>query len=85
LAPLENVFKHSRAVSELEIDFQLRIANHTLKLYCKNNFKPTETQAGGLGLTNLRKRLKWLYPNKHQLNMEIGGNYFIIEMEINLN
>jgi two-component system, LytTR family, sensor kinase len=85
LAPLENVFKHSRSVDTLEIDFRLNIRENTLILYCKNNFKtPAEKQSGGLGLNHLGKRLEWLYPNKHQLNTTIDGNYFIIELEINI-
>lgn len=86
LAPLENVFKHSRSANELEIDFKLTIVQNAFHLYCKNNFKPSaEIQAGGLGLTNLTKRLEWLYPNRHNLKTEIDRNYFIIDLTINLN
>jgi two-component system LytT family sensor kinase len=88
LAPLENVFKHSRSVNELEIDFRLTIKQNMFLLYCKNNFKPlaphSEKQTGGLGLSNLTKRLEWLYPGKHTLKTEIAGNYFIIDLAIEL-
>jgi hypothetical protein len=88
LAPLENVFKHSRSVAELEIDFRLTIVKNKFHLYCKNNFVSpvnNEKESGGLGLTNLTKRLEWLYADKHNLKTEIDGNYFIIDLTIDLN
>jgi two-component system LytT family sensor kinase len=88
LPALENIFKHSRSVDKLEIDFRLSIQQNEMHLYCKNNFKKPNTtnekQAGGLGLVNLEKRLSWLYPNKHKLTTTVHENYFIIDMHIQL-
>jgi two-component system LytT family sensor kinase len=88
LPALENIFKHSRSVEKLEIDFRLSIQQNKMHLYCKNNFKKSNTinekQAGGLGLANLEKRLSWLYPNKHKLTTTVHENYFIIDMHIQL-
>ncbi len=87
LPALENIFKHSRSVDALEVDFRLSIQQNELHLYCKNNFKKpviTEIATGGLGLANLKKRLAWLYPNKHKLTTTVHENYFIIDMHIQL-
>jgi two-component system, LytTR family, sensor kinase len=82
---IENVFKHSRDVSELEIDFKLNITQNKFHLYCKNNFVAhTQNPLGGVGLTNLQKRLALLYPQKHQLTTAIDGHYYIIELKIDL-
>lgn len=87
LPALENIFKHSRSVDALEVDFQLNIQQGKLHLYCKNNFKSlgvAEKPAGGLGLANLEKRLVWLYPSKHKLTTTVHENYFIIDLYIQL-
>lgn len=87
LPVLENVFKHSRQVESLEVDFQFSIRQDTLKMYCKNNTTPKPSSpiaVGGIGLSNLRKRLELVYPAKHSINVTHTENYFIIEVLINL-
>lgn len=86
LPVLENVFKHSRQVDTLEVDFTFSIQQHKLHLYCKNNYtpKPETAAVGGIGLSNLKKRLELLYPQQHQLDILSTENYFIIEVKITL-
>lgn len=84
---LENVFKHSRQVESLEVDFQFSIRQNTLKIYCRNNTIPkpiAPITVGGIGLSNLRKRLELLYPEKHSIEVSHNENYFIIEVQITL-
>ncbi|MES2780794.1 MAG: histidine kinase [Bacteroidota bacterium] len=84
---LENVFKHSRQVEALEVDFQFSIQQNTLKIFCKNNTIPkpiAPLTVGGIGLSNLRKRLELLYPEKHSIEVTHNENYFIIDLQINL-
>lgn len=84
---LENVFKHSRQVASLEVDFQFSILLNTLKIFCRNNTIPkpiAPITVGGIGLSNLRKRLELLYPEKHSISVTHNENYFIIEVEITL-
>lgn len=87
LPVLENVFKHSRQVEVLEVDFQFSIYQNTLKIFCKNNTTPKPVApltVGGIGLSNLRKRLELLYPEKHRIEVTHTENYFIIETQISL-
>lgn len=85
---LENLFKHTRMVKELEVDFRFTIQNHQLRVYCKNNWveaaTDTGTKQGGIGLTNLKKRLQLLYPDKHELLTRYEDTYFIAEVSIDL-
>ena len=75
LPVLENVFKHGATMisDEYFIDFRFTIQGNTLTIYSKNNFK-LDTQKnnlekiGGIGLSNLRKRLELLYPGKHTIS-----------------
>lgn len=85
---LENLFKHTRMVEKLEVDFRFTILKHQLHVYCRNNFvKPsldTGSKQGGIGLANLKKRLELLYPEKHELFTRQEGDYFIAEVSIDL-
>lgn len=84
---LENVFKHSRQLESLEVDFTFSIQQHTLKIFCRNNTVPkpiSPATVGGIGLSNLRKRLELLYPQKHTIDITHNENYFIIDVQITL-
>jgi len=86
---LENVFKHgTRIISESHsVDYRFIIENNKLLIYSKNNCKflnTKEDKAGGIGLTNLKKRLNLLYPGKHSINTTTEDNYYIIEVNIDL-
>jgi LytS/YehU family sensor histidine kinase len=41
-----------------------------------------ENKAGGIGLENLRRRLNLLYPGRHTLTLENGGNNFKAELKL---
>jgi two-component system, LytTR family, sensor kinase len=84
---LENVFKHSRTTKKTEIDYRFTIKNNHLTMYSKNNIgvNTSDGKTGGIGLTNLKKRLEILYPGKHTIEISRADNYFIIEVNIDLN
>lgn len=87
LPVLENVFKHSRSTEEQSIDFRFSIHGNRLTIYSKNSISaipPKDPSAGGIGLSNLRKRLKLLFPEKHLITVTSERNCFIIEVQITL-
>jgi two-component system LytT family sensor kinase len=47
-----------------------------------SNTIKTENKSSGIGLENLRRRLKLLYPNKHQLNIEQTQEVFKAELSL---
>ncbi|MCU0442869.1 MAG: histidine kinase [Bacteroidia bacterium] len=82
---VENIFKHTRNMAELEVDFQLTIVQNQMHLKSTNNIVATaQNQIGGVGLGTLKKRLALLFPNKYSLETTITENYFTIEMHIQL-
>lgn len=84
---LENVFKHTRMVEHLEVDFRFSIVKDQLTVYCRNNMAVKENNGrkeGGIGLTNLKKRLELLYPGRHTFETHTEDNYFTARVQINL-
>ncbi|SFC49149.1 Histidine kinase [Flexibacter flexilis DSM 6793] len=70
---VENAFKHGvNATQTSSIDIQLYQRNEKLhfevvnSIFVENN-NNSETAEGGIGLTNTRRRLQLLYPNRHEL------------------
>jgi two-component system LytT family sensor kinase len=88
LIPLiENAFKHGVIVAEEpEIDIRLTATETEVSLSVSNKTIPYATQladkTGGIGLTNLERRLKILYPGKHQLAAQKNGNWFHASLKI---
>ncbi len=84
---LENTFKHgTRIIAEhYFIDFSFTIRNYQLHITSVNNSGSNNTAApGGLGLSNLRKRLDILYPGKYSLNISQPGNTYKTELTVYL-
>lgn len=75
LLPLvENAFKHGlsrqTANSELNIDIAFNDIVLTVKVENTRPLAPAEPLKGGIGLSNLRKRLALLYRGKHDLQLK---------------
>lgn len=83
---LENAFKHSRSTRQTEIEYRFTIKNKRLTMYSRNNIgvNTATDGAGGIGLSNMEKRLEILYPGRHTTTISNDGNYFIIEVNIEL-
>lgn len=88
LIPLiENAFKHGVNVAEEpEIDIRLTATEKEVSLSVSNKTIAYTTQladkTGGIGLTNLERRLKILYPGRHQLAAQKNGNWFHASLKI---
>jgi two-component system, LytTR family, sensor kinase len=88
LIPLiENAFKHGAAIAdepEISIDLQsnekeirLSVSNKTTLMSIVNADK-----VKGIGLNNLQRRLKILYPDNHQLSTVKNGDWFHASLKI---
>lgn len=78
LLPLvENAFKHGvHATDKSEIHISLRQKDSTLEFEVENTHfeKSSTTNEGGIGLTNTKRRLHLIYPDKHTLKAGIAPN-----------
>jgi LytS/YehU family sensor histidine kinase len=88
LIPLiENAFKHGVNVAdEPEINIELAVAEKEVSLTVSNKTIPYTAQVAdktkGIGLTNLERRLKILYPGKHRLAAQKEGNWYHASLKI---
>ncbi|MCX6242914.1 MAG: histidine kinase [Bacteroidetes bacterium] len=84
---VENAFKHaSRTVPAPGIIVRLDIRPIEIKFEVKNFIRknqqaPTDQQ-GGIGLSNIRRRLELLYPQKYSLDIKPDGDVFCVKLII---
>jgi len=86
---IENAFKHGISSKvESTIFISIKQENNQLLLEVKNRkFKNSGLKldgSSGIGLTNTKRRLDLLYPNKHKLKVTDSDDEFGIKLEIEL-
>ena len=86
---LENAFKHgvNEQLDQAWIFMELSVNKNQLVLKLLNSKlenQKVDTKIRGIGIQNIIKRLKLLYPNKHQLILEDQGEIFFVRLEITL-
>lgn len=84
---VENAVKHNNgAGSTTFVNLFFSFENNMLLFKCVNSkplIKAVNT-SGGLGLANVKKRLKLLYPERHELTIEESEDLFSATLTINL-
>ena len=85
---IENAVKHGAQSTnnQSSIDISTSIKNKTLQFSVDNSkpFKASISQRKGLGLENVRRRLKLLYPNSHELKIDDLENAYHVHLSIDL-
>ena len=84
---IENAFKHSQAgqSENITIDMQLYMKHETLYFNCSNNHQSAahlDALDSGIGLTNVKKRLQLLYPNRHLLKIDEDRNKYQVDLSL---
>lgn len=80
---LENAFKHGIENKEEDgfILASIKESQGVIRFECRNTYDNLNNTAG-LGLTNLKKRLELVYPDKHELDIIEESMYFTATLEI---
>ncbi len=85
---VENAFKHGINPCELSTLF-LNITSNRRGVFFQlinsvdDSYFPAEFERGfGIGIKNVEKRLKLLYPRKHKLSVGRENQVFVVQMEI---
>lgn len=84
---IENAFKYAARTGTMPmIDFRLEISDHEIGWTSRNHFIPGDADSsarrGGIGLSNLKRRLELLYPGRYSLETRIIENEFIAELKL---
>jgi sensor histidine kinase YesM len=86
---IENAFKHaSFEGDETAIEISLKSTGTKVEFSCRNHFRPDDltlkNKTGGIGLSNLRRRLELLYPNRYTLKTTEENSYFVAQLIIEI-
>ncbi|QJD77121.1 sensor histidine kinase [Spirosoma rhododendri] len=83
---VENAFKHGDLTDPTHpLVLDLSVQNGKLRFDTLNKKATRQTDAvGGIGLTNVRRRLQLLYPNQHALHITDTADSYACSLEISL-
>jgi two-component system, LytTR family, sensor histidine kinase AlgZ len=84
---LENAFKHG-TLEQIEkpwLSIDLSVKSDTLRCKIansKNEF--VSYRENGVGLTNVKKRLEFIYSGRHELKLNDEGNFFVVSLLVKM-
>jgi LytS/YehU family sensor histidine kinase len=83
---IENAFKHGISYQhDSFVDIKLAINGNNLYFTCRNSKAEMPNQEkGGVGLTNVKKRLDLLYDNSYTLQIKDEPDIYIVELKLPL-
>ena len=84
---LENAFKHgtSEQIEKPWLSIDLSVKSDTLRCKIansKNEF--VSYRENGVGLTNVKKRLEFIYSGRHELKLNDEGNFFVVSLLVKM-
>ena len=82
---VENAFKHGVSTTEVtELSFSLRVEENKVIFRSENTIIPKQESLynSGIGIDNLKKQLRLLYPEKHQYTVEERDGKYIAQLTI---
>lgn len=87
---IENSFKHSKFedADKSWINIDIKTTGNQLNFKIENSVPSThftKDNVGGIGITNVKKRLEMLYPGKHYLNLQEENGVYSVELIMELN
>lgn len=86
---IENGFKHfhNDPDSNSFININISVSNSILYFYSANSYSASDKEDssdGGIGLSNIKRRLELLYHNKYELNIESDSNIYSVMLKLDL-
>ncbi len=90
---VENAFKYTSLLGSSHhiIKFRITLKDNLFTFYCENPFNEnakkeidTNWKESGIGIANTKKRLEYLYPNKHQMQTIEENELFKVTLQIQL-
>lgn len=85
---IENAFKYGlKSKNDNFLKINIDIVNNIFYFAIENNKEKKSkktTTLGGIGVKNIEKRLKLIYPHNHEIKIEDRENSFFVSLSINL-
>lgn len=87
---VENAFKYGIHPTEKStIRIQIQCSDQRVYFECKNNYDPNQKVHGmnegfGIGIQNVEKRLKLVYPEKHTFDIDKSATRFVVKLTLDL-
>ena len=83
---VENAFKHGIEPAEKQASLHLKLSFENSRLFfrCQNSFELQVPHSPGIGLSNLKRRLELLYPDRHMLHTTMENDTFTAVLELDL-
>jgi len=88
---VENSFKHGikGGAENLFVEININVNDSSLKFSIRNSVgesvQKTNSKYRGIGIENVRKRLKLIYPEKHSLKISEDKKVFLVNLQLQLN
>jgi len=85
---LENAFKHSEDIlpEKRFIRIHAKSLDTGFRFLIENTFSPSkrDSETGGIGLENIKKRLNLIYPNQHDIKSSTADGVYRVDLIIKL-
>ncbi|NDV68951.1 sensor histidine kinase [Dysgonomonas sp. 25] len=83
---VENAVKHNMDSDASYVHIWFEVVKNKLIFICENSIpsKPAKKKEGGLGLTNIRRRLDLLYPNNYSLKLDKTDSKYTARLELKI-
>lgn len=81
---IENAFKYNIDKKDTNLSINLMVNENTLQLEIENTFEKNKgkNEVGGLGLSNLKKRLDLYYSDNYDYNAEIENSVYKVSLKL---
>lgn len=88
IALVENAFKYALGNGEkapsIKINLRLRNRRLSFRVFNTKNEEYTEHKPRGIGIKNLQGQLNLQYPNRHEMDIEVGKDSYQVLLQIDL-
>lgn len=83
---IENAFKYSSELPGADHPIHIRISEkeNTVIFYCSNPYQNNSQENRGIGIKNTTRRLKLIYPERHDLQLNQENGVFTVSLKIQL-
>src|SRR5687768_6687524 len=81
---IENAFKFSTRDDNRpnRIQIRLRQNGNNIEFTCSNTYESMEQNGGGIGLSNVKRRLELLYKDRYELNIQKEQSVYTVNLKL---